>query len=66
MCRLARLTESQLNDIKEFEAKWKSVVLLAFEKPPELAKLSEEQLRKLQELEKELSVCLVAYQKPNA
>ena len=66
MCRLATLTESQLDDIREFEAKWKSVVLLAFEKPPELAKLSGEQLRKLQELEKELNACLVAYKKPNA
>jgi len=44
MCRLATLTESQLDDIREFEAKWKSVVLLAFEEPPELAKLSGEQL----------------------
>jgi hypothetical protein len=61
MCRLARLTESQLSDIRKLEAKWKGVILLAYEEPPELANLSSEQIRKLQKLEKELGVCLMAY-----
>ena len=45
MCRLAKLTESQLSDIRKLEDKWKGVVLVAYEKPPELARLSNEQLR---------------------
>lgn len=61
MCRLAKLTESQLSDIRKLEAKWKGVVVLAYEKAPEPANLSTEQLRRLQELEKELGVVLVAY-----
>jgi hypothetical protein len=61
MCRLAKLTESQLNDIRKLEAKWKGVVILAYEKAPEPANLSKQQLRRLQELEKELGVVLVAY-----
>jgi hypothetical protein len=61
MCKLAKLTEPQLKDIRQIEAKWKSIVLLAYEKPPELANLSSEQVRRLQKLEKELSVSLMAY-----
>jgi len=61
MCRLARLTESQLSDIRKLEAKWKGIVLLAYEKPAELARLSNEQLKKLQRLERELGVNLQAY-----
>jgi len=61
MYRLAKLTASQLNDIRKLEAKWKGVVVLAYEKVPEPAALSEEQLRRLQALEKELGVVLIAY-----
>ncbi len=61
MCRLAQLTEPQLSDIGKLEAKWKGVTLLAYEKPPELASLSNEQLKKLQKLEQELGVNLLAY-----
>ena len=61
MCRLAELTESQLSDIRKLEAKWEGIILLAYEKPPELASLSSEQLKKLQKLEQELGVNLLAY-----
>lgn len=61
MCKLAKLTDPQLNDIRQLEAKWKSIVLLAYEKQPELANPSAEQIRRLQKLEKELGVSLVAY-----
>jgi len=61
MCRLAELTGSQLSDIRKLEAKWKGIFLLAYEKPPELASLSREQLKKLQKLEQELGVNLLAY-----
>ncbi|MGB8779169.1 MAG: hypothetical protein WCD81_00785 [Candidatus Bathyarchaeia archaeon] len=61
MYRLAKLTATQLNDIRKLEAKWKGVVVLAYEKAPEPANLSEEQLRRLQKLEKELGVVLIAY-----
>ena len=61
MCRLAKLTESQLRDIRELEGKMKGIVLVAYEKRPQLAKLSNEQLKKLQKLEQELGVNLLAY-----
>jgi len=61
MCRFAKLTESQLDGIRKLEAKWKNIVLLAYEKQPEFAKLSAVQLRKLRKLEKELGLSLVAY-----
>jgi hypothetical protein len=61
MYKLAKLTESQLNDISKLETEWKGVVVLAYEKAPKPANLSTEQLRRLRELEKELGVVLVAY-----
>ena len=61
MYRLAKLTASQLKDIRKLEAKWKGVVVLAYEKAPEPANLSTEQLSRIMELEKELDVVLVAY-----
>jgi hypothetical protein len=61
MFRLAKLTESQLSDVRKLEAKWKGIILLAYEKPLELASLSNEQLKKLQKLEQELGVNLLAY-----
>ena len=61
MGRLAKLTQVQLEEIRKFEQRWNNVVLLAYEKQAELAKLSPEQVEKLQALEKELGVILVAY-----
>jgi hypothetical protein len=61
MSRLAKLTQAQLEVIRKFEERWNNVVLLAYEKPAESAKLSPEQLKKVQMLEKELGVILVAY-----
>jgi hypothetical protein len=61
MSRLAKLTQAQLEEIRKFEERWNNVVLLAYEKPVEPAKLSREQLKKVQTLEKELGVTLVAY-----
>lgn len=61
MSRLAKLTERQLEEIRRFEERWKKVVLIVYEKPAEPAAISPEQLKKIQKLEKELDVVLVAY-----
>jgi hypothetical protein len=61
MSRLAKLTQAQLEEIRKFEERWNNIVLLAYQKPTEPAKLSAEQLKKVQALEKELGVKLVAY-----
>lgn len=61
MGKLAKLTQDQLGEIKKFEERWDNLVLLAYEKPARLARLSSEQLRKVQSVEKELGVILVAY-----
>ena len=62
MCRYAKLTEVELQKIRQLESELKRVCLLAVEKPPSPAKLSEDQLEKVQALEKELNVRLVAYE----
>lgn len=61
MCKFAKLTESQIEEIRKFEVRWKNLVLLAYEKPSEPAHLSSEQVKQIQRLEKELNVTLVAY-----
>jgi hypothetical protein len=61
MSRLAKLTQAQLEEIRKFEERWNNIVLLAYEKPAEPAKLSLEHIKKVQRLEKELGVRLVAY-----
>jgi hypothetical protein len=61
MSKLARLTQAQLKEIRKLEERWSNIVLLAYEKPAQSTKLSPEQLKKLQALEKELGVVLVAY-----
>jgi hypothetical protein len=55
------LTQAQLEEIRKFEKRWNNIVLLAYEKQGEPARLSPEQLKKVQGLEKELGVNLVAY-----
>jgi hypothetical protein len=61
MSILAKLTERQLEEIRRFEKRWKNVVLMVYEKPAQPAAISPEQLKKVQKLEKELDVILVAY-----
>jgi hypothetical protein len=61
MSRLAKLTDCQLEEIRRLEQRWKNVVLMVYEKPAEPATISPEQLKKIQKLEKELGVILVAY-----
>jgi hypothetical protein len=61
MSKLAKLTQAQLEEIKKLEKRWSNTVLLAYEKPAQPAKLSQEQLKKVQALGKELGVVLVAY-----
>ena len=61
MSRLAKLAGRQLEEIRRFEERWKNVVLMVYEKPAEPAAISPEQLKKIQKLEKELDVVLVAY-----
>jgi hypothetical protein len=59
--RLAKLTESQIREIRKLEERWENIVVLAYEKPREPARLSSKQLEKIRTLEKELKVALVAY-----
>ncbi len=59
--RYAKLTEGELQKIRQLESELKDICLLAVEKPPALAQLSDEQLAKVRALEKELGVRLVAY-----
>lgn len=40
MSRLAELTQTQLEEVRRLENQWKNVILLAYEKPTEPAKLS--------------------------
>jgi hypothetical protein len=54
------LTQAQLEEVRKFEERWNNIVLLAYEKPVEPAKLTSKQLKKVQALEKELGVTLVA------
>jgi hypothetical protein len=61
MCKLAKLSEEELKLIQELEAKLNHIVLIAYEKPPEIAKLTNEQLEKIKNLENQLKVKLVAY-----
>lgn len=61
MSKLAKLSQDQLEYIRKFEERWNNLVLLAYEKPEPPAELSVEQLRKIQSLEKELGLTLVAY-----
>ncbi len=61
MCRLAKLSEEELKLIQDLESKLKHVVLIAYEKPPEIAELTSEQLEKIKDLETQLKVKLVAY-----
>ena len=61
MCRYAKLSEAEVEKIRDLEAELGRVFLLAVEKPPEFAELKKDQLAKIQKLEKELDVRLVAY-----
>ncbi|MEM3606868.1 MAG: hypothetical protein QXE30_04420 [Candidatus Bathyarchaeia archaeon] len=61
MCRLAKLSEEELKLIQELEAKLKHIVLIAYEKPSEIAELTNTQLEKIKNLENQLKVKLVAY-----
>ena len=61
MCRYAKLSEVEIQKVRDLETELGRVCLLAVEKPPELAELDKEQLAKIQKLEKELGVRLVAY-----
>jgi len=61
MCRYAKLSEAEVEKIRDLEAELGRVLLLAVEKPPEFAELKKDQLAKIQKLEKELDVRLVAY-----
>ena len=62
MCKYAKITETELQKIRRLESELERVYLLAVEKPPVPAKLSKDQLARLQALEKELNVRLVAYE----
>ena len=62
MIKLAKLTQTQLEEVRKVEDQWKNIILLAYEKPTEPAKLSSQQLQKIQTLEKELGIVLVAYE----
>jgi len=59
----AKLTQKQLEEVKKLEDQWKDIILLAYQKPVKLAKLSPSQLERMQNLEKELAVILMAYRR---
>lgn len=61
MCKLAKLSEEELKLIQKLETKLKHIVLIAYEKPSEIAELTNEQLEKIRNLENQLKVKLVAY-----
>ncbi len=59
--KIAKLTDSQLEEIRKLEKRMKDIVLVAYEKPTDPARLTTQQLEKIRSLEKELGVILVAY-----
>lgn len=59
--KFAELTESQIEEIRKLEELWKNIIIVAYEKPLEPARLSFKQFEKIQSLEKESGVVLVAY-----
>ncbi|MEM2896866.1 MAG: hypothetical protein QXG01_04760 [Candidatus Bathyarchaeia archaeon] len=63
MCKIAKLTEEELRIIQESERKLNRVTLIAYEKTPEIARLTDGQLGRVKELENELKVYLLAYEK---
>ncbi len=56
----AHLQEPALQDVRDLEEKH-GIVLLAYEKPPEPADLTQDQLIKIQELEQTMGCRLIAY-----
>lgn len=59
--QIANLDESELNRIRQMEESMGSLIV-ALEPHYPLAEISPEQVKKLQALEKELGVVLIAYQ----
>jgi hypothetical protein len=57
----AHLEHPVLKDLQEMEAKH-GIILLAYEKPPEHAELTQDQLLQVQQLERKLRCRLIAYQ----
>jgi hypothetical protein len=64
--QLAVLEDDEVQELRTLEDELgENVVILAYEKPLELANLNEDQLAKLWEMEQKLGhACLVAYRKP--
>jgi hypothetical protein len=56
----AHLEETALRDVREMEKKH-GIVLLAYEKPPEHAGLTQDQILAVQQLERKLGCRLIAY-----
>ncbi len=60
MCRLAKLTENELKNVRDCEKRL-DLVLVAYEKCPKLAELTDEQLTRIRDVENQLGLRLVAY-----
>ncbi len=58
---VASLNSQALQKVEAVEKKLGHVYVVAYEKPVEPAKLTPEQVNVLQQAERELGVCLVAY-----
>jgi hypothetical protein len=56
----AHLDEPVLHDVRDLEKKH-GIVLLAYEKPPEPADLTQDQLIQIQQLERTMGCRLIAY-----
>ncbi len=62
--KFANLDEASLARVKELETQMDNIYILALEPRVELAELSAEQVARLQALEQELGVVLLAYNQP--
>lgn len=62
--KFANLDETSLERVKELESQMDNIYILALEPRVDLAELSAEQVARLQALEQELGVVLLAYNQP--
>lgn len=62
--KIASLDDASLTRVKELESQMENIHILALEPRVDLAELSAEQVARLQALEQELGVVLLAYNQP--
>lgn len=62
--RIATLSSETLSRVKALEQELGGACVVAYTRPLSPARLSSKQLQSLQNLEGELGLCMVAYEKP--